>query len=91
MVFDLLDRLFNRTKDASGSVAKDRLKMVLAVDRTNLSPQVMDKMRLEILAVVGKYFELEDLEGLEVSLERDKNSTALIANVPIRRVKAVDA
>ena len=87
MVFDLLDRLFNRNKEASRSVAKDRLKMILAVDRTDISPQTVDAMRKEILAVIAKYFEVEDGEQFDVSLERDGSSTAVIANIPIRRIK----
>jgi cell division topological specificity factor len=91
MVFDLIDRLFSRTKEASRTVAKDRLKMILAVDRTDLEPQTMEAMRREILAVIGKYFEVEESEQFDVSLEREQGSTAIIANVPIRRIKAVDA
>ncbi len=91
MFAELLDRLFKRTKESSGSVAKDRLKMVLSVDRTDMAPQTMEEMRKEILAVITKYFEIDDTESLEVGLEREQGSTAIIANIPIRRVKAADA
>ena len=43
-------------------------------------------MRREILAVVQKYVEL-DLEGGDVSLETEERTTALVANLPIRRVR----
>jgi len=87
MIMELLDKIFNReNKISSRSQAKDRLKMVLAYDRTDISPQLMSRMREEILEVVGRYFEL-DAEALEVQLDREGTSTALIANVPIRRVK----
>lgn len=88
---ELLDKIFNREgKTSSRTQAKDRLKVVLAYDRTDISPQTMAKMREEILEVVGRYFELES-ESLEVQLDRDGTSTALIANVPIRRVKTSDS
>lgn len=91
MVFELLDRLFSRNKEASRGIAKDRLKLILAVDRTDLEPQTMESMRKEILAVISKYFEVEEAEQFDVTLERERGSTAIIANVPIRRIRPVDA
>jgi len=88
---ELLDKLFNRDGKVANSrnVAKDRLKMVLAYDRTDISPQLMAKMRSELLEVVSRYFELE-AESLEVLFDREGNTTALVANIPIRRVKPDD-
>lgn len=90
MFSELLDRIFNRdAKVTPRAQAKDRLKMVLAYDRTDISPQLMEKMRAEILVVMGRYFDIE-ADELEVLLDREGNTTALIANVPIRRVKVND-
>ncbi len=87
MIMELLDKIFNREgKNTSRTVARDRLKMVLAYDRTDVSPKMMAKMREELLEVVGRYFELEP-DALEVQFDREGSSTALIANIPIRRVK----
>jgi len=91
MIWDMIERLFNRPKEASRTVAKDRLKMILAVDRTDITPQTMDSLRQEMLAVISKYFEIEESEQFDVTLEREQGTTALIANVPIRRIKAADA
>jgi cell division topological specificity factor len=91
MIWDMIERLFNRPKEASRAVAKDRLKMILAVDRTDITPQTMDSLRQEMLAVISKYFEIEESEQFDVTLEREQGTTALIANVPIRRIKAADA
>jgi cell division topological specificity factor len=85
MITEFLDRLFPRQSNTRETVKK-RLKLVLAHDRVDLSPEVMERMRNEILAVVSRYVEL-DTESLEMSLENDERVTALVANLPIRRVK----
>ena len=80
---DILNKLLGR-QQASASTARERLQLVLAHDRTDLSPDLLDQMRQEILDVVAKYVEIDMEEGA-VSLETEDRMTALVANLPIKR------
>ena len=68
------------------SVAKERLRLVLVHDRLDISETVMENLREDLIATIGKYMEI-DQQALEVSLSRDDDGVALIANIPVLNVK----
>lgn len=80
-------------KKSSGTVAKDRLKLVLVSDRANCSPEIMEQMKNDIIQVISKYVEI-DVEGLDIKITQTEsegnNGTvpALYANIPIREVRS---
>ena len=53
---DILNKLLRR-QEASANTARERLQLVLAHDRSDLSPELLEQMRKEIFAVVGKLVE----------------------------------
>jgi cell division topological specificity factor len=85
MITEIFERLFFNSNRGSRNDVKKRLKLVLAHDRSTLNASTLEKMRKEILIVVSKYVEL-DTDSLEFSIKTDSRMTALIANLPIRRI-----
>ena len=83
---ELIERLFPRNHQTSREEAKQRLKVVLAHDRADLSAEMVEAMRKEIMEVVSRYVEI-DTDDSEFNLESDNRATALVANLLIRRVK----
>ena len=78
---------FEGEETASANTARERLQLVLAhdrVDMSSLTTDLLDKMRKEILDVVAKYVEI-DFDEVAVSLETEDRMTALVANLPIKR------
>lgn len=79
-------------KKSSGSVAKDRLKLVLVSDRANCTPELMEQMKTDIIKVISKYVEI-DLKGLDIKITQTESAEgngtvpALIANIPISEMK----
>lgn len=91
MLLDL-SKLFSRSKN-SGSVAKDRLKLVLIHDRANVSPQFLEMVKSEIIKVISNYMEIDE-NALDIQMTRTKSDEgdrvvpALVANIPIKNVRS---
>lgn len=82
---EMMNGLLGR-QPASAATARERLQLVLAHDRSDLNPELLQQMRREILEVVSRYVEI-DLEEGDVSLETEDRVTALVANLPIKRAR----
>jgi cell division topological specificity factor len=82
--------LFKKKASGSKDVAKDRLKLILLHDRGDVSPELLENIKNEIMQVLRKYVEFdEDLELQITHTDSDHGSIpALIANIPIKKMKA---
>lgn len=80
------DKLLGKQEKTAKSVAKDRLVMVLKQDRASIPAPLLEQMRRELLEVVRRYAEIDERE-LDLSVGREGEEVALIANIPIRRVR----
>lgn len=67
-------------------MAKERLRLVLVHDRANVSPELLQLLKDDLVGTISKYIEIDE-KGLEVTLETSDNVVALVASIPVRRVK----
>ena len=86
-MIDALMKIFGK-KEQSGKIARDRLKVVLIHDRANISPEVMENLKNDIIKVISNYMEI-DQKGMDISLENDEDAVALVANIPVNRMRPV--
>ncbi len=70
----------------SKETATNRLKLVLLHDRTNLDTITMQKLREQLIEVISKYIEIDN-EALDLSLEGEGDSIALMLNIPVVKAR----
>jgi cell division topological specificity factor len=87
-MLEVLMKIFGKSNKSSRDVARDRLKVVLIHDRANISPEVMNHLRDDIIKVISNYMEINQ-QDMEISLANDDDSVALIANIPVQKMKHV--
>ena len=75
-----------KEEESTKDVACNRLKFVLMQDRTNLTPELMDRMRKELVELLSKYVEM-DKEALELGFEQEGTQMALMLSIPVVRAK----
>ncbi len=79
-------RQTEKEETSAKDVACNRLRVVLMQDRTNLTPELMERMRKELVELLSKYVEM-DKEALELNLEQDGDQVALMLSIPVIRAK----
>jgi cell division topological specificity factor len=78
---DLLNRLFGR-ENKSASQAKERLKLVLIHDRTDLNPGTLDALKDELIEVISRHVEI-DPATVRIEMAQDGRQQRLIADIPL--------
>jgi cell division topological specificity factor len=67
----------------SANAAKERLKLVLIHDRTDLTPKAVDQMKNELMEVISRYIAI-DPEVVQISVTQDGREQRLVADIPIK-------
>lgn len=81
--------LFKQTEkeeENAKDVACNRLRVVLMQDRTNLTPELLQRMRRELVELLSKYVEM-DKDALELNFDQEGNQMALMLSIPVIRAK----
>lgn len=91
---DLFNKVFGFFRQAekeenAKDTAVNRLRVVLMQDRTNLTPELLEKMRGELIELLSKYVEM-DKDALELNFEQEGNQMALMLSIPVLRAKDED-
>jgi cell division topological specificity factor len=74
-------------RPSSASIAKERLKIVLAHERAgNRAPDFLPNLQKELLAVVGRYVEIND-DMIRVNLGSSGDTSLLEINIEIEAGK----
>ena len=69
----------------SGNIARKRMQFVLMHDRVDITPDMMEAVKNDIIKVLSRYMEIDN-RSIKVDLEQGKDFMALISNVQVERV-----
>ncbi|AJG99040.1 cell division topological specificity factor MinE [Clostridium beijerinckii] len=79
--------LFSSTSSSSNGLERERLKLILVHDKTDISSEVLDSMREEILEVIDRHIKTEN-SCKKMILTQDTvnidNYSILIASIPMK-------
>jgi cell division topological specificity factor len=77
-----LDRILGRQEPTSSQIAKERLQLVLVHDRIKISPALLDRMKDEMISVISRYVEIDEV-GVEVTFTQSRRESRLVADIPV--------
>jgi cell division topological specificity factor len=80
----LFERIKGRREPTSAEIAKERLKLVLVTDRSDLSPDKLEEMQTEIIEVIKRYIPIDDAD-VHIKLEQRDRKNYLVADIPLYR------
>jgi cell division topological specificity factor len=77
---------FIKSKPGSASIAKERLQILVAHERSSKNqPSYLPKLQKELLAVIRKYVQV-DQDAISVNYEQDDNQETLEVNIVLPEI-----
>ncbi len=86
----LLGHFKGRREPTSAEIAKERLKLVLVSDRSDLAPEKLHEMQSEIIDVIKRYIHINEME-VQIKFEQRDRKNYLVADIPLQRERAYEA
>ncbi|KAF0111438.1 MAG: cell division topological specificity factor [Chloroflexi bacterium] len=77
---------WGRTNKQSADEAKERLKLVLIHDRTDLTQEELAVMKNELLAVISQHVEI-DPDGVRITMKQEGREQKLTADIPLKTTR----
>lgn len=78
---NFIKKIFSQ-EPSSADKAKDRLRLVLINDRTDLTGATMEALKDDLLEVLSRYIQI-DPETVQIDITREGRQQRLIADIPI--------
>jgi cell division topological specificity factor len=80
-----LDMLMGR-EAKSARQAKERMKLVLIHDRTDLTPGMLETLKDELIEVISRHIEIAP-ESVNIEMSHEGREQRLIADIPLRPMR----
>jgi cell division topological specificity factor len=81
---NFFERILGRDRK-SATQAKERLKLVLIHDRTDMSPAALEDLKDELIGVISRYVDI-DPAAVRIDVTQDGREQRLVADIPLRTV-----
>jgi len=78
---NFINKIFSR-EPSSADQAKDRLRLVLINDRTDLSAATLEDLKDDLLEVLSRYIKI-DPKSMSIDITQEGRQQRLIADIPI--------
>lgn len=79
---NFLERILRKDRK-SATHAKERLKLVLIHDRTDMSPATLELLKDEIINVISNYVDI-DPDAMRIDVAQEGREQRLVAEIPFR-------
>jgi len=67
---------------SSGELAKERLRLALAHDRTSISPALLNRLKDEIITAISRHIAI-DAADVQVTFSQSARESRLVADIPL--------
>ncbi len=73
-------------RSRSAKKAKDRLKLVLIHDRTNLTSVTLERLKVDLLEAISRHVAI-DKDAVKIKITHNGREQRLMANIPLLTVE----